>query len=171
MDQVAKGNLDQLAPLFERYKRQLYNYFVKMTLDADLSEDLIQTLFMRVIKYKKSYNSSYSFKSWIYRIARNVFNDHYQKKKSYSDSFSLENVTEDISIAEESQELQEKEQILMKAMAQLPEDKRELLILSKFQGMKYEQIAKIREVSVGAIKVQVHRTLNQLKEIYFKHEN
>ena len=59
----------------------------------------------------------------------------------------------------------------MRALHQLPEEKRELLVLSKFQGMKYEQIAELKDVSVSAIKVQVHRTIKQLKDIYFELEN
>ena len=56
------------------------------------------------------------------------------------------------------------------AMKNLADEKRELLVLSKFQGMKYEQIAKIRETTVANIKVQVHRTIKELRDIYLKLE-
>lgn len=53
-------------------------------------------------------------------------------------------------------------------MKHLPDEKRELLVLSKFQGLKYEQIAKMRDTTVSNIKVQVHRTIKELKENYFE---
>ena len=57
------------------------------------------------------------------------------------------------------------------AMKELTDERRELLVLSKFQGVKYEQIAKIKNTSVSNIKVQVHRTIKELKDVYFKLED
>ena len=55
-------------------------------------------------------------------------------------------------------------------MARLDADKRELLVLAKFQGMKYEQIAELRDMSVSAVKVQVHRTIAKLRDLYLEVE-
>ena len=56
--------------------------------------------------------------------------------------------------------------MLKRALMQLPEDKREVLILSRFQELKYEEIARLMNCEVGAVKVRVHRALQQLREIY-----
>jgi len=53
-------------------------------------------------------------------------------------------------------------------MAQLSPTQREILVLSRYQGLKYEEISKIKEISVPAIKVQVYRALRQLRNLYFK---
>jgi RNA polymerase sigma-70 factor (ECF subfamily) len=54
------------------------------------------------------------------------------------------------------------------AMAQLSPDQREILVLSRYQGLKYDEISRIREISVPAIKVQVYRALRKLRALYFK---
>ncbi|WP_421874267.1 RNA polymerase sigma factor [Marinoscillum sp.] len=166
---VQRGQLDMLNALVIRYQQRVYNYFLRATMDAADSADLTQNTFIRVMKYRKSYKAGNSFETWLFQIARNQVKDHFKKMKVHSDRF---NPVEVLPEKEDHQdELQyEREQTLMLAMKQLPDDKRELLVLSKFQGMKYEQIAELRETSVSAIKVQVHRTIKQLKEIYFEIE-
>jgi len=74
---VKEGHLSELAELFERYHVKLYNFFLRLTLEKATSEDLTQNLFYRVIKYRQSWQpANGSFQSWIYRMARNVHNDH-----------------------------------------------------------------------------------------------
>jgi RNA polymerase sigma-70 factor (ECF subfamily) len=63
---------------------------------------------------------------------------------------------------------QDQYQRLDEALAQLDRDQREVLVLSKYQGLKYEEIARVRDSSVAAVKVQVHRALKQLRKHYFK---
>jgi len=57
---------------------------------------------------------------------------------------------------------------LRAAMGQLPEDRRELLVLSRFERRKYDDIARLLDCSVGAVKVRVHRAMKQLREIYLE---
>ena len=170
MQGVSSGDLKLLSGLYERYKVMIYNYFLKMTYDRELSNDLVQNVFIRIIKYKSSYNPDYSFKSWIFRIAKNTMNDHFNsatKKNEFVDVSQLEGFFHD----GESNEQIAREKNLYAALSQLEPDKRELIVWSKLQGMKYEEIAGIKETSVGAIKVQIHRTMSELRKIYFSHEN
>ena len=162
---VQRGQLDALNGLVSRYQQRVYNYFLKSTLDGDDSADLTQTTFIRVLKYRNSYRQGSSFETWLFQIARNQVKDHFKKMKVHKDRFTTADILPDQE--DDKDELQqEREQTLMQAMSQLPEDKRELLVLSK-----YEQIAKLKDMSVSAIKVQVHRTIKQLKDIYFELEN
>lgn len=166
MEAVQAGELDQLNALVRRYQNRIYNYFLKSTLDADDSADLTQNVFIRVLRYRESYKSGSSFELWLFQIARNQVKDYFRKAQSRKDRFLEVEVLPEH--ADESGEEQlEREQKLMLAMSRLPDDKRELLVLSKFQGMKYEQIAELKNLSVAAVKVQVHRTIKQLKELYF----
>ena len=57
--------------------------------------------------------------------------------------------------------------LLRRAMGQLPDDKREILVLSRFQGMKYEDIAEVLGCEVGTVKVRVYRAIRALEQIYF----
>lgn len=168
MSKVKNGQLDQLNELFARYSKRIYNYFLKSTLERDDSDDLTQELFIRVMKYRNSYKDGQVFQYWIFQIARNMLKDHFRKMKVHRDHFNPVEVLPDVSEIG-SEEQFEKEKMLTLAMKKLTDDKRELLVMSKFQGMKYEQIAALRKTSVSNIKVQVHRTIKELREIYFEH--
>ncbi len=79
-----------------------------------------------------------------------------------------ENIFKDGRDAYEEMEKQEKYKALREAIAQLNAEQQELIELSRFQGLKYEEISEITGNSVGAIKVKFHRTMNKLREHYFE---
>src|SRR5580692_11859542 len=82
MLRVREGQLSELTELFERYSTPLYNFFLRLTLDKALSEDLTQNLFYRVLRYRQSFDpTSGSFRSWMYRMARNVHADHLRQEQ------------------------------------------------------------------------------------------
>lgn len=170
MEKVQDDDLDQLVHLFDRYQKALYNFFIRLGSGTDDSDDLVQNLFVRIMKYRKSYKRDHSFKTWLYQMARNLYYDHYRKEIKIRDAFMK---VEDLRDGEMGQnesysEIEEKEEKLRLALEQLPEDKREVLILSRFQGMKYEEIADITNTSVSNVKVKAHRAISNLREIYFK---
>jgi RNA polymerase sigma factor (sigma-70 family) len=168
---VKEGHLSELAELFERYHVKLYNFFLRLTMNRATSEDLTQNLFYRVIKYRESYQGSNgSFQSWIYRMARNVHIDYCKAaQKTPGRPGATESNLEDESPASREEGYTEDHfERLDKAMAQLEPEQREVLVLSRFQGLKYEEIARIREISVPALKVQVHRAIKRLRSLYFK---
>ena len=164
---VKAGRLEYLNELFDRYGKRIYNYFLKSTMDKADSDDLTQDLFIRVMKYKSSYKEGNSFQFWIFQIARNMVKDHFRKMKVHRDQFNPVEVMPEVEDHKDSLQI-EREKMLHMAMKHLTDDKRELLVLSKFQGMKYEQIAKLKETTVSNIKVQVHRTIKELRDIYFE---
>lgn len=167
MAKVKAGNYDFLSELFNRHSRRVFNYFLKSTLDRDESADLTQILFIRVMKYRKSYQEERSFVVWIFQIARNLIKDHFKKMKVYKDQFNPIEVVPEIQ-EDEDHEQMEREERLYAAMNKLPDEKRELLVLSKFEGLKYEQIAELKGTTVSNIKVQVHRTIKELRNLYFE---
>ncbi|WP_436514487.1 RNA polymerase sigma factor [Ekhidna sp. To15] len=167
MSLIKAGQLDYLNEVFNRYSKRIYNYFLKSTLERADSDDLTQDLFIRVMKYRNSYKEGHSVQFWIFQIARNMVKDHFRKMKVHRDKFNPEETIPEV--LEEDRDVEfEREKKLHIAMKSLPDEKRELLVLSKFQGMKYEQIATMRETSVSNIKVQVHRTIKELRDIYFE---
>jgi len=80
MEQVSQENLNALSVLFDRYQVPLYNFFYRQNYDGAFSEDLVQTVFERILKYRQSYVSGMTFRSWMYQIARNAKTDHYKKQ-------------------------------------------------------------------------------------------
>ncbi|MEP0985832.1 sigma-70 family RNA polymerase sigma factor [Ekhidna sp.] len=167
MSLVKSGKLDYLNELFSRFSKRIYNYFLKSTMEKADSDDLTQELFIRVMKYRNSYKEGHSVQFWIFQIARNMIKDHFRKMKIHKDQFNPVEVMPE-RLEDRDEQLIEQEMKLHRAMKELTDEKRELLVLSKFQGLKYEQIAKMRDTTVSNIKVQVHRTIKELKEVYFE---
>jgi RNA polymerase sigma-70 factor (ECF subfamily) len=171
MEAVKNGDLQQAAVLFDRYHKKIYNFLARTTLDRVLAEDLTQNVFLRIIKYRNSYREGSRFQSWIYQVARNVFSDHYQAHKNRkSDFVSVEKMSDTMSNRTEETDQEERERVLHQSMALLNEEQRELLVLTRFQHMKYEEVADMMETTVANIKVKVHRAIAKLREHYFELE-
>lgn len=167
---VKDGQLSELGQLFDRYHVRLYNFFLKLTFDTAVSEDLTQTLFYRIIKYRHSFkHGDGSFKSWIYQVARNVHIDHCREHKRHYEHFKPQQENhENVAAHNDSNYSEIDFENLDKALEKLNPDEREIIVLSRYQGLKYEEISRIKNISVSAIKVQVHRAMKHLRTIYFK---
>lgn len=175
MMRVKDGDLDSMSPLFERYKKPLYGFFYGFNREQELSEDLVQNTFLRILKYRHLFRGEPAgltgggdFRAWMFHIARNVNNDHHRKKRVKATE-GLENWQERVGHHEnQSKEMQENEEqrMLSMAMDRLPEDKREVLLLSKFEEKKYSEIGVVLGCTEGAVKVKVFRALQELKVIY-----
>lgn len=171
MEAVKNGDLQQVSMLFDRYNKPIYNFLARMTMDRALAEDLTQNVFFRIIKYRSSYREGLRFQSWIYKIARNIFSDHYQKEKNkFSDFVDMEKISEHVPDGDENQKQEEQEKLLLRSMEMLTDEQRELLVLTRFQHMKYEDVAVIMDTTVANIKVKVHRAIAKLREHYFQLE-
>ncbi|MBS1663465.1 MAG: RNA polymerase sigma factor [Bacteroidetes bacterium] len=166
---VKEGHLSELTELFDRYHVPLYNFFLRLTMDRATSEDLTQSLFYRIIRYRQSYQPGQgTFRSWVYRMARNIHAD-FCKQQKQAPQRPIDPDEADLSLADHSAGYAEADyQRLDEALALLPSEQREILVLSRYQGLKYEEISKIKDISVSAIKVQVYRAIRQLRSLYFK---
>ncbi len=170
MEAVKHGDLRQASILFDRYHKRIFNFLARMTMDRDLAEDLTQNTFLRMMKYRTSYREGNRFQSWIYQVARNVFSDHYQANKNrFSDFVDVENMKEQVEDYDGGEQA-EKEALLHRSMSLLSDEHRELLVLTRFEHMKYEEVAAIMDTTVANIKVKVHRAIAKLREHYFQLE-
>ena len=172
MGQVRNGEVAKMAVLFERHHRPLFRYFVSMNRNRELSEDLVQDVFFRMLRYRASYDPNQSFTAWMYQIARNANVDQAQKRKGEVvgiDEFD-DRRPEPVSDSPGPEQAASKGQdlaLLRRALDRLPSDKREILVLSRFQDMKYEEIASVLGCEVGTVKVRVFRAMRTLEQVYF----
>jgi RNA polymerase sigma factor (sigma-70 family) len=164
---VRNGEVDMLGVLFDRYQTPLFNFYSRMTQDRVISEDLVQEVFLRILRYRQTYRPGTAFRTWMYQIARNIRLDQIRK-------FRPETLLASEPVAAgphtDSAQQQQEAAMLQSALMRLPEDKREILVLSRFQELKYDEIARLLGCEVGAVKVRVHRALQQLREIFLQLE-
>lgn len=162
MQQVADGNLDILKILFERHHKHVFNFLYKMCGDRMLSEDISQEVFYKIMKYRSSYNNG-KFVSWMFTITRNSLNSHFRRNtNNYEDIKAID------FNAITSEESEKDYSDLHIALNILNASDRELLVLNRFQNIKYTELAKIVGSTPGAVKTKVSRALNKLKTIYFQ---
>jgi RNA polymerase sigma-70 factor (ECF subfamily) len=81
MQKVRDGDLAKMAVLFERHHRALFRYFLRLTGNREFSEDLVQDVYFRMLKYRHTYRDSNPFTSWMYQVGRNAHLDGLQKRK------------------------------------------------------------------------------------------
>jgi len=168
---VRDGDVERIGVLFDRHHRPLFNFFLRLTGNRGLSEDLVQDVFFRMLKYRQTFQADTSFTSWMYQIARNAHIDQARKRR-------LEIVPDDDAVwnsvasteADPQERLEQAQEIrlLRRALERLPVEKREVLVLSRFQNLKYSEIAEVLGCEVGAVKVRVFRAVRELGQIFFE---
>jgi RNA polymerase sigma-70 factor (ECF subfamily) len=167
MLEVKNGNTELLSVLFRRHHKHLFNYFMQTGIECHQSEDFMQQVFYRILKYRHSYREDAIFKKWMFTIARNIVRRYYEKHKHMKLQTFPEKLIYGVADNNDTLEKEEKIKDLYRALEKIPPFDRELISLSRFQGLKYEDISEITGISVGAIKVKIHRAMKKLREYYF----
>ena len=169
MLRVRDGEVEKLGVLYERHRTPLFNFFIRLTGSFPVSEDLVHDVFLRMLKYRYTFEAGNQFTSWMYQVARNAHFDSWRKRQ-HEVSLEAEAVDERDAVpspdAAPDLKLRQSQEItlLQTALAGLPLESREVLVLSRFQNLKYEEIARILDCGVGAVKMRVHRALGELRE-------
>ncbi len=172
MSQVRDGDVEKLGTLFERHHVRLFNFFLRMTGDRVVAEDLVQEVFVRMLKYRKSFRARGEFSAWMFALARNVSADHFGRRgrAETAGEEELAALPAKGPLQPEQLEMAESLERLRAALLKLPDEKRELLLLTRSGGLTHEQIGRILGCSAGAVKVRVHRALRQLQQVFHSPE-
>ncbi len=169
MFRVRDGDLDKLGILFQRHHKTLYNFFLALTGTVPASEDLVQEVFLRMLRYRSTYQGKSRFTTWMFCIARNARFDYHRKRQR-------EPVATDVQIealeasdpVEENYEKHQASELIHASLLRLDEEDREVLLLTRFQNMKYKDLAKIMRCREGTIKARVHRAMGRLRVAFFE---
>jgi RNA polymerase sigma factor (sigma-70 family) len=168
---VRDGDLDCMGGLFERHHGPLFGYLTKLTGNRTAAEDISQTVFQRMLKYRHTYRNEGSFTAWMYHLGRRCATDHYRKASSAPiavDPSGLEQHPDEARGADEAAESRDDHALLHKALGRLDRDDREVLLLSRLQELSFAEVAGILECSVGAARVRAHRALRTLRDHYLQ---
>lgn len=159
------GNADALATLVQRYYAPLMAHLYRLLGDAHLAEDLVQETFFRLMRYAHSYRYPHPFVPWLYRIARNLA--HTYQKSAYHLSVDLVANPPETGIDDANPqtwvERQELHTDLLKALARLSLEQREVLSLRFGQGLSVKETAEVLNVPIGTIKSRTFSALRLLR--------
>lgn len=153
-------NLD-LKEIYITYSDKIFRYLYWHVGDVYLAEDLTSETFLKVFKNLGKFKDGY-LQAWIYRIAKNLLIDHYRSKKTSVLEFA-ENIAVDDNLLEKLAK-DENSKKLQKALASLPDNLREVVILRFFEEMSAVQVAEVMNINEGNVRVLQFRALKKLKE-------
>ncbi len=169
MEQLVRGDKKAAGVLYDRYYKQVFGYFVRMTNNAEASRDLTQNVFLKILKYSHSWKDDKVFAYWLFRIARNILIDHFNESRKFFGTEDEQEVQiKDRSDSVREMDIKESYDFLLEAMSHLQPEYRELIELNRFQGFSYKEIAQTVLSTENAVKVKTFRAIQKLKEIYTK---
>jgi RNA polymerase sigma-70 factor, ECF subfamily len=176
---ACKGREAAFRELLARYERPVFSLVVRMVRNPTLAEDLAQEAFVKAFHALGSYDPSYKFSSWLFKIANNLTIDHLRKKQldtvsmdGAPDATSAEDqdrtrftVADGGETPEEYTANRELGGHIEEAIAQLRPEYRTAILLRHVEGHSYEEVAEIMEVPLGTVKTFIHRGRHELKEL------
>ena len=170
------GDLNAFEILIEKHQQPLFGFIYKFCNDYHQSQDLVQEVFLRLIKQAKKYEPRAKFTTYLYTLAHNICIDHLRKQKrrrnvSLSDpidaqeGLQLEDTMKDSS-ANPEREFQQKtfEKALQNAVDDLPEEQREVFLLREQMNMPFEEIARVVGCLPSTAKSRMRYALQSIRE-------
>lgn len=175
MLEAQKGDTPSFEALLRKYFGRIYNFIYRYLGSRESAEDLTQEVFIRVYKSLPAYKPEAKFQTWLYVIARNLSLN--ELRNTQNKAFSLDNtmMTEDGEVkaqfadpaaADPFEDLANKEsvQLIKQALDSLPENQKAAVILQRFEGLSYDQIAVALGCSTQAIKSLLNRAKETLRD-------
>ena len=173
-----EGNETALATLIKRHESKIYGFIYSKIADRDISNDIFQDTFIKVIKTLKSnsYNEEGKFLPWVMRISHNLIVDHFRKTKKMpmyreTEEFSIFSVMSDDSLTIENKMIFDQVEVdLKKIIEELPLDQKEVLVMRMYQDMSFKEISEITGVSINTALGRMRYALMNLRKIIDKHQ-
>ena len=172
------GDESALATLIQRHQSKIFGFIYSKVNDRDLSDDIFQDTFIKVIKTLKSqsYNEEGKFLPWVMRIAHNLVIDHFRKSKKMplqreTDEYSVFNFMTDNGLNIEGQMISDQvASDLTKLLDELPEDQKEVLVMRMYQDLSFKEIAELTGVSINTALGRMRYALLNLRKIIEKNQ-
>jgi len=179
---LVKGYIDgcerSLAVLIERHKLKIYNFIYSKVADRDISEDIFQDTFIKVIKTlrKGSYHEEGKFLPWVMRISHNLIIDHFRKSNRIpifesKDEFDIFQIIGDDAPNIESNMIDKQVvEDLKKLIVELPEDQREVLTMRLYKDMSFKEIAEVTGVSINTALGRMRYAVINIRKLIEEHQ-
>lgn len=172
-----KGDENALENLITRHKHKVYSFIYSKVLDRDLSEDIFQDTFIKVIKTLKrgSYNEEGKFLPWVLRISHNLVIDHFRRnsrmpKFNNTDDFNIFSVLGDSALnAEKSIIRDQVEDHVRRIIEELPEDQKQVIMMRMYGDMSFKEISEKTGVSINTALGRMRYALINMRKLIDKH--
>lgn len=172
------GDENALAILIKRHESKIYGFIYSKVSDREVSNDIFQDTFIKVIKTLKtnSYNEEGKFLPWIMRIAHNLIIDFFRKSKKMplfreTEEFSIFSIMSDNSLTIENQIIADQVEVdIRRLVEELPFDQKEVLMMRMYQDMSFKEISETTGVSINTALGRMRYAIMNLRKIIDKHQ-
>lgn len=156
---VERDDREAFRLLFDRYGARLAAYF-RRTTGTDDATDLVQVTFLHLHRARMDFRKGQPLRPWLFAIAANVRRDHFRRKGRRPGESPLE---EEIPVSPAASTSTDR--VVRRALEQLPDGQREVLVLRWYADLSYPEIAAMLGATHSAIKVRAHRAMQQLRAL------
>lgn len=182
IEKFLDGEVNAFNTLVWRWEKSLYNFILRYIGNREEAKDLCQRTFIRVYKNLGRLRNPQKFSSWIYQIAVNICRDE-MKRRGRNNTLSLESLQEksngqtnmrpEIATAstidpDEALLNRDLRDVLHRALGEIPEEQRLVIIMKEYQGLKFTEIAEILQTSVNTVKSRMYYGLSGLRKVFKK---
>jgi RNA polymerase sigma-70 factor (ECF subfamily) len=173
---VKKGDKKAYEVLVLQYQDRLVFSVYKFLKDYELAQDIAQEAFVKAFKNIEKFRGDSSFYTWIYRIAintaKNLLSSKARSSEVYDDEIIELKLSESAVTTENPENILEAEELrskMMDAIQSLPDDIRTTLSLREFDGLSYEEIAKVQNCPIGTVRSRIHKGREILDKTFSKY--
>ncbi len=164
---VQAGDYTPASELYDRYSARIYNFAFRFLKNSEAAEDATQEVFVKMMKYANQFQGDAKLSTWLFSITANWCRDYLRKadnKPKESEEVLLMLPSSSELGPERNLEKKEDERRVQRALSALTPEQREAILLSRYQGLSYAEIAQIAGCSEGAVKTRVFRAMETLKK-------
>ena len=158
------GSNSAFEELVKRYKDHIIYFISRYTKNTQIAEDISQDVFVYILLHKDQYDFKYSFKTYLYMIAKCRAINYLKREKRVIKTCDLNNLYIEDNDLEEIIYKNEKSKNVRKVISKLNPDYQAVIYLASLEGFKYKEVAKIMDKNVGQVKVMLNRAKRKLKE-------
>ena len=164
---VQAGDYSPASEIYDRYSGRIYNFAFRFLRNAEAAEDATQEVFVKMLKHANQFHGDAKLSTWLFSITANWCRDYLRKadNKSKESDDVLVTLPAPAELApDRSLEQREDAARVRRALEELTPEQREAILLSRYQGLSYAEIAQIAGCSEGAVKTRVFRAMETLKK-------
>lgn len=164
---VQAGDYSPASEIYDRYSGRIYNFAFRFLKNAEAAEDATQEVFVKMLRHANQFHGDAKLSTWLFSITANWCRDYLRKadnKNKESDDVLVTLPAPTEHSPDRTLEQRENEQRVRRALASLTPEQREAILLSRYQGLSYAEIAQIAGCSEGAVKTRVFRAMETLKK-------
>jgi RNA polymerase sigma-70 factor, ECF subfamily len=174
MERLRDDDREAIVELVRRYQNELVGFFYHQCFDQLLAEEMAQDVFVNVYKSRHRYQATAKVRTFLYRIAHNLWIDHLRRQKHHTVSLDADYGGSSLRLVDvldaPSDELHDERSEnhlrdrIQQAITLLPDGQREVFVLANNQGMKYQDIAQALGIPEGTVKSRMHSAVRHLRD-------